>query len=106
MSSPSFPALLQRFFADRLCVQMEASRHTVTSYRDTFRLLIRYVGARIGKASTKLDVADIDADMVADFLSHVETSRGNSVRSRNARLAAIRSFFRYVAMTEPAWLHC
>ena len=105
MSSPSFPALLQRFFADRLCVQMEASRHTVKSYRDTFRLLIRYVGGRIGKAPTKLDVADIDADMVADFLSHVETSRGNSVRSRNARLAAIRSFFRYVAMTEPAWLH-
>ena len=105
MSTPSFPALLQRFFADRLCVQMEASRHTVTSYRDTFRLLIRYVGARIGKAPTKLDVADIDADMVADFLSHVETSRGNSVRSRNVRLAAIRSFFRYVAMTEPAWLH-
>lgn len=59
MSSPSFPALLQRFFADRLCVQMEASRHTVTSYRDTFRLLIRYVGARIGKAPTKLDVADM-----------------------------------------------
>ena len=105
MSSPSFPALLQRFFADRLCVQMEASRHTVKSYRDTFRLLIRYVGGRIGKAPTKLDVADIDADMVADFLSHVETSRGNSVRSRNARLAAIRSFFRFVAMTEPAWLH-
>ena len=89
------------------CVQMEASRHTVASYRDTFRLLIRYVGARSGKAPTKLDVADIDADMVADFLSHVEVARGNATRSRNARLAAIRSFFRYVAMTEPAWLlHC
>lgn len=105
MSAATFPALLQRFFADRLCVQMEASRHTVASYRDTFRLLIRYVGARIGKAPTKLDVADIDADMVADFLTHVEASRGNTVRSRNSRLAAIRSFFRYVAMTEPAWLH-
>jgi hypothetical protein len=68
-------------------------------------MLIRYVGARNGKAPTKLDVADIDADMVADFLSHVEASRGNTVRSRNARLAAIRSFFRYVAMTEPAWRH-
>lgn len=107
MSAATFPALLQRFFTDRLCVQMEASRHTVTSYRDTFRLLIRYVGARSGKAPTKLDVADFDADMVADFLSHVEVARGNAIRSRNARLAAIRSFFRYVAMTEPAWLlHC
>jgi integrase/recombinase XerD len=105
MSAATFPALLQRFFTDRLCVQMEASRHTVASYRDTFRLLIRYVGACSGKAPTKLDVADIDAEMVADFLSHIEASRGNTVRSRNSRLAAIRSFFRYVAMTEPAWLH-
>ena len=105
MSAATFPALLQRFFTDRLCVQMEASRHTVASYRDTFRLLIRYAGARSGKSPTKLEVADIDADMVADFLSHVEASRGNTIRSRNVRLAAIRSFFRYVAMTEPAWLH-
>lgn len=105
MSTAAFPALLQRFFTDRLCVQMEASRHTVASYRDTFRLLIRYAGARSGKAPTKLEIGDIDADMVADFLSHVEASRGNTVRSRNARLAAIRSFFRYVAMAEPSWLH-
>lgn len=105
MSAATFPALLQRFFTDRLCVQMEASRHTITSYRDTFRLLIRYAGARSGKSPTKLEVADIDADMVADFLNHVEASRGNTIRSRNVRLAAIRSFFRYVAMTEPAWLH-
>ncbi|GLI95887.1 tyrosine-type recombinase/integrase [Methylocystis echinoides] len=105
MSAATFPALVQRFFTDRLCVQMEASRHTIAAYRDTFRLLIRYVGARSGKTPTKLEIADIDADIVADFLSHVEVSRGNTIRSRNARLAAIRSFFRYVAMTEPAWLH-
>jgi len=84
---------------------MEASRHTIASYRDTFRLLIRYAGACSGKAPTKLEVGDIDADMVANFLIHVEGSRGNAVRSRNARLAAIRSFFRYVAMTEPVLLH-
>lgn len=105
MRTATFPALLQRFFTDRLCVQMEASRHTIASYRDTFRLLIRYAGARSGKAPTKLEVGDIDADMVANFLIHVEGSRGNAVRSRNARLAAIRSFFRYVAMTEPVLLH-
>ncbi|MCA0421811.1 MAG: site-specific integrase [Proteobacteria bacterium] len=105
MRTATFPALVQRFFTDRLCVQMEASRHTIAAYRDTFRLLIRYAGARSGKTPTKLEVADIDADIVADFLSHVEVSRGNTIRSRNARLAAIRSFFRYVAMTEPEWLH-
>ena len=105
MRTATFPALLQRFFTDRLCVQMEASRHTIASYRDTFRLLIRYAGACSGKAPTKLEVGDIDADMVANFLIHVEGSRGNAVRSRNARLAAIRSFFRYVAMTEPVLLH-
>jgi site-specific recombinase XerD len=107
MTIARFPALLQRFFTDRLCTQLEASRHTVAAYRDTFRLLIRYAGARCGKSPTKLEIDDIDADLVADFLTHVETSRGNTARSRNARLAAIRSFFRFVAMTEPVWLlHC
>ena len=59
------------------------------------------------QAADKLTVEDLDADLVADFLAHVETARRNRARSRNTRLAAIRSFFRYVAMTEPAWLlHC
>ena len=62
MRTATFPALLQRFFTDRLCVQMEASRHTIASYRDTFRLLIRYAGACSGKAPTKLEVGDIDAE--------------------------------------------
>lgn len=105
--SAALPALIQRFFTDRLCVQMEASRHTVAGYRDTFRLLLRYAGARRGKPPVKLTVEDIDADLVADFLTHAETARGNSARSRNTRLAAIRSFYRYVAMTDPAsLLHC
>ncbi|RVI50595.1 tyrosine-type recombinase/integrase [Sinorhizobium medicae] len=107
MKATNFPALIQRFFTDRLCTQMEASQHTIAGYRDTFRLLIRYAGSRCGKPPTKLTIEDLDADLVADFLSHVETTRGNTARTRNARLAAIRSFFRYVAMTDPTWLlHC
>jgi integrase/recombinase XerD len=107
MSAVTLPALIQRFFTDRLCVQMEASHHTVAGYRDTFRLLLRFASVRHGKPPVKLTVEDIDADLVADFLVHGETARGNTARSRNTRLAAIRSFFRYVAMTDPAWLlHC
>jgi integrase/recombinase XerD len=107
MSAAALPALIQRFFTDRLCVQMEASRHTVAGYRDTFRLLLRYASVRRGKPPIKLTIEDIDVDLVADFLVHTETARGNSARSRNNRLAAIRSFFRYVAMSDPTWLlHC
>jgi site-specific recombinase XerD len=107
MTAATLPALIQRFFTDRLCVQMEASRHTVASYRDTFRLLLRFASARHGRSPVKLTVEDIDADLVADFLAHGETARGNGARSRNTRLAAIRSFFRYVAMTDPGrMLHC
>lgn len=105
--SAALPALIQRFFTDRLCTQLEASRHTVAGYRDTFRLLLRYASAQLCKPPVKLTVEDIDADLVADFLVHTETARGNSARSRNTRLAAIRSFFRFVAMTDPTWLlHC
>jgi integrase/recombinase XerD len=101
MSAATLPALIQRFFTDRLCTQMEASRHTVAGYRDTFRLLLGFASARHGKPPIKLTVENIDTDLVADFLVHGETARGNSARSRNTRLAAIRSFFRYVAMTDP-----
>lgn len=86
MKATNFPALIQRFFTDRLCTQMEASQHTIAGYRDTFRLLIRYAGSRCGKPPTKLTIEDLDADLVADFLSHVETTRGNTARTRNARL--------------------
>jgi integrase/recombinase XerD len=107
MNAATLPALIQRFFTDRLCVQMEASRHTVAGYRDTFRLLLRFASVRHGKPPVKLTLEDIDADLVADFLVHGETARGNCARSRNTRLAAIRSFFRYVAMTDPTrLLHC
>jgi len=107
MTAVTLPALIQRFFTDRLCIQMEASRHTVAGYRDTFRLLLRFASVRYRKPPVELMVEDIDADLVADFLVHTETTRGNSARSRNTRLAAIRSFFRYVAMTDPTrLLHC
>jgi integrase/recombinase XerD len=107
MTMVTLPALIQQFFTDRLCGQMDASPHTIAGYRDTFRLLLRFASEQIGKAPTKLTVDDLDCDLVADFLTHVETQRRNSARSRNTRLAAIRSFFRFVAMTEPAYmLHC
>lgn len=107
MTAATFPALLQRFFTDRLCTQMEASAHTIAGYRDTFRLLLRFASAQRGRPPTRLGIEDLDADLIGDFLVHVETIRGNGARTRNTRLAAIRSFFRYVAMSEPAWLlHC
>jgi len=107
MTITTLPTLIQQFFTDRLCGQMDASPHTIAGYRDTFRLLLRFAGEQTGKAPTKLTVDDLDCALVGDFLTHVETQRRNSARSRNTRLAAIRSFFRFVAMTEPAYmLHC
>jgi site-specific recombinase XerD len=104
MTASTFPALLQRFFTERLCTQMEASANTIVSYRDAFRLLLRFACERTGKAATKLRIEDLDADLIGDFLLHVETSRKNGARSRNTRLSAIRSFFRFVAISEPAHL--
>ena len=107
MSEMTLPALIQRFFTDRLCTQMEASPNTVAGYRDTFRLLLQFASRVRNKAAAKLGIEDLDADLIADFLVHVEKARHNCARSRNTRLAAIRSFFRFVAMNEPAYaLHC
>ncbi len=107
MNPSTFPELLQHFFTDRLRNQMEASPNTIAGYRDTFRLLLRFAGEKRGKGPTKLRIEDLDAELVGNFLLHVETARRNTARSRNTRLAAIRSFFRYVAMSEPAYmLHC
>jgi integrase/recombinase XerD len=107
MNFSTLPALLQRFFTDRLITQLEASPNTIAGYRDTFRLLLRCAGARLNRAPTNLRVEDIGAKLVGDFLSHVEKVRRNSARSRNTRLAAMRSFYRYVAMEEPQHvLHC
>ncbi len=107
MKNAMLPALLQRFFTDRLCQQMQASPNTIAGYRDTFRLLLQFVSDRTGRAPTKLKIEDINADLVGDFLAHTESERGNSARTRNTRLAGIRSFFRFVAISEPAYmLHC
>jgi integrase/recombinase XerD len=103
----SLQALLQRFFTDRLMTQLEASPNTIAGYRDTFRLLLRYAGTQLKRSPVALRIEDIDAELVGAFLIHVETVRRNSARSRNTRLAAIRSFYRFVAMNEPAYgLHC
>ena len=103
----SLPAHLQRFFADWLIAQREASPHTVASYRDTFRLLLAYASRQLARQPTDLSVTDIDADLVAGFLAFVEDGRNNGVRTRNVRRAAIRGFFRFVAIREPALLlHC
>ncbi len=100
-------AYLQRFFTERLGQQMKASPNTVASYRDTFRLLLRYASDQRKKEPTALQVADIDADLVGRFLGDLEKTRRNGARSRNTRLAAIRSFFKYVAVNEPQLLlHC
>ena len=107
MTTLTLAAQGQQFFTDRLRTQMEASPNTIASYRDTFRLLLRFASERTGRAPTRLKIEDPNAEMVGDFLVHIESERRNSARSRNARLAAIRSFFRFVAMHEPAhMLHC
>ena len=92
---------LQAFFTDRLTRQRQASAHTVAAYRDTWRLLLGYAATRVGSAPSQLDLADLDAPLIAGFLDHLELERGNSVRTRNARLAAIHSLFRYAALEHP-----
>lgn len=93
--------VLQAFFTDRLQQQRRASPHTIAAYRDAFRLLLAFAKQRIDKEPANLLVADLDASLIAAFLNHLETERGNSVRTRNARLAAIRSFFRFAATRLP-----
>jgi integrase len=102
MTAPDFPALLQAFFTDRLLKQRRASSHTVTAYRNSFRLLLRFTAERLGRAPSRLELADLDAAFLGEFLDHLERDRGNCARSRNARLAALHAFFRYVAFTAPA----
>ncbi len=96
-----FPRLLAAFFTDRLTQQRRASPHTITSYRDTFRLLVQYALRELHKVPAALEIRDLDTDFLGAFLSYLETERGNDARSRNTRLAAIRSFFGYVAVQEP-----
>jgi site-specific recombinase XerD len=92
---------LQAFFVERLGAQRNASAHTVAGYRDTFRLLLRFVSETKGVAPAKLMMEDLDAPLVGAFLDHLEEHRGVSAKTRNARLAAIHSFFRFAALRHP-----
>ena len=103
-SSPGFPVLVQEFFCQRLIAQRNASPRTVTSYRDAFRLLLSYAEKRLHKTPAALHLADLDASLVLNFLNHLEGERGNSPRSRNLRLTAIRSFMRFASWRDPTAL--
>ncbi len=94
---PSFAALVQEFFTNYLVDQRALSPQTVGSYRDAFMLLLDFAEKRLGKPPTVLQLADITSDLLASFLDHLERDRGNSVRTRNARLAAVRSFLKLAA---------
>src|SRR5215813_3719643 len=98
----SFPRLLQCFFSDRLLAQRKVSPHTIASYRDTFRLLLQFAQKRLHKAPSQLGLNDLDASLVGAFLEDLQNRRHNGARSRNLRLTAIRSFFRYASLEAPA----
>ena len=83
--------------------QRKASPHTIAGYRDSFRLLLRFAADHLGKAPSDLDISIVDAPFIAEFLDSLETIRGNTARTRNARLAAIHAFYRYVALREPSY---
>lgn len=97
----SLAPCLEAFFSQRLGQQRQASPHTVAAYRDTFRMLLMFVHNRTGKAPSRLALEDLDADLVGAFLEHIEKDRGNGARTRNARLAAIHSFFKHAAYLHP-----
>jgi integrase/recombinase XerD len=94
-------ATMQAFFTERLIGQRRASPHTIAAYRDTLRLLLGFTAARTGTPPCRLDIAELDAPLIAAFLDHIEHQRGNSIRTRNARLAAIHSLFGFAALRHP-----
>ncbi|NLF70578.1 MAG: tyrosine-type recombinase/integrase [Candidatus Anammoximicrobium sp.] len=96
-----FPELVEAFFTERLLRQRKVSPETVAGYRDAFRLLLRFATRRLKKEPSKLALKELDARFIGEFLDHLEDERLNSARTRNARLAAIHSFFRYVSFEEP-----
>lgn len=97
----NFAPLLERFFTQRLITQKQVSPHTIASYRDTFRLFLQFARRRTHKAPSDLAFSDISVDLIETFLTDLEKSRGISARSRNLRLSALRSFFRYALYYEP-----
>ena len=101
-ASPSFAVLLESFFTQRLMQQRQASKHTISSYRDTFRLLLQFAQQHLHTPPSRLAFEEIDAPLVVAFLDDLEKRRGVTARSRNLRLTAIRSFFHYAAFEAPA----
>lgn len=100
-SIPTFPTLLQRFFTQRLMQEKRVSANTISSYRDTFRLLLRFAQKRLHTSPDKLAFEKLDAPFISAFLAELEKKRGVTVRTRNLRLTAIRSFFRFAAYEMP-----
>ena len=96
---------LQAFFTERLITQRNASPQTIAAYRDTFKLLLRFALEQTGKQPFQLDIEDLDAPLIGAFLEHLEQERGNSPRTRNARLGAIHSFYRFAALEHPEHAH-
>jgi integrase/recombinase XerD len=102
MQSSLVAPLLQSFFTEHMLSHRRASQQTVDSYRDTFRLLLRFLQQTTGKEPARLRIGDLGAPVILNFLDHIEQQRHNQIQSRNVRLAAIRSFFRLVALRDPA----
>ena len=103
MNTPiNFAALLERFFTQRLMQQRQVSPHTIRSYRDTFRQFLKFTEQRLHKAPSDLDFQEINAPLITAFLDHLEKQQGVSIRSRNLRLTALHSFFRFAAFEVPA----
>jgi site-specific recombinase XerD len=98
----NFPGLVEAFFTDRLMRQRQVSSNTIASYRDSFCLLFKFAKQRLNKEPSSLSIEDLDATFIGSFLYHIENDRGCSARSRNVRLAAIHSFFKYIALQDPS----
>jgi integrase/recombinase XerD len=98
----NFPGLIEAFFTDRLIRQRQASPNTIASYRDSFCLLFKYAQQRLNKEPSALSIEDLNVAFIGSFLDHIEKKRGNCARSRNVRLAAIHSFFKYIALYDPS----
>lgn len=98
---PDFSQLYQSFFSKRLRAQRKASPHTISAYAQTFRLLVAYAQKRLGTPPSQLSFAQLDAPFLAGFLDELESKRSNSARTRNARLASLRAFYRYAALEAP-----
>ena len=105
MTAPTLPSLLQGFFTERLVRQLQASPQTINAYRDTIKLLLLFAAQTTKKAPARLTIDDLDAVMVGAFLDHLDTERGNSTATRNARLAAIHSLYRYALPLIPERAH-